>query len=670
MRFNLPYRVTKTEVRTSRPLTPIFEAIHNSIHAVMACPQRRGQIKVTIGREPVLDTKKLGQISEVTIQDNGIGFDTRNFDAFGEVDTPNKAGIGGKGVGRLTWLVAFSKVEITSVYQDDPQSKKRSFYFSLPLGITNETDEPATSADAPGTLVTLKGFRHPWNRAAGLDPERLERAILEHFIVTFLSESAPHVQLQDGGALFDLNSDFQKLYDAEAIRRPFEVMGHPLQLTGLRLRDPQRSGHALLFLAHGREVKSESLGIDGLPSRLEDDRGRFSFMGLVEGDILDRKVRDDRDSFSIAEEPVNEEEPQTSMLPEVNWRDIRQGAQAQVRVALSSWIEEIERAKRDRLESFIRNIEPHYGPALRDVEALLPKLPVDASPTQIDEVLYRHTAEIRIRAAADANLLLSEMQGDALPDPAKYRERLTETVRQASESSYAELARYVSHRRVILDLFQQGMRIQDGDKRPSKEEVLHGLIFPLGARGTEADLYSNNLWMVDERLAFNFKLYSDMALRSVDVITSDSGKEPDILIFDKPFLLSEDDVPLQHIVIMEFKRPGRKDYASPVNQVYEYLERVRSSRAATTDGRPIRLRAGDVPATLYVIADLNDALRKAAINANLRPTPDGEGYYGYHGVHNAYVEVLNYDKVVRDAIKRNHAFFHVLGLPPRTSGTA
>ena len=47
----------------------------------------------------------------------------------------------------------------------------------------------------------------------------------------------------------------------------------------------------------------------------------------------------------------------------------------------------------------------------------------------------------------------------------------------------------------------------------------------------------------------------------------------------------------------------------------------------------------------------------------LQETPDGQGFFGYKRQYNAYHEVISYTKVVRDARKRNLAFFHKLGLP-------
>ena len=47
--------------------------------------------------------------------------------------------------------------------------------------------------------------------------------------------------------------------------------------------------------------------------------------------------------------------------------------------------------------------------------------------------------------------------------------------------------------------------------------------------------------------------------------------------------------------------------------------------------------------------------------------PDDEGYFGYNQNHNAYVEVLSYDKVLKNAKQRNQILFDKL-FSPRTDG--
>jgi len=42
--------------------------------------------------------------------------------------------------------------------------------------------------------------------------------------------------------------------------------------------------------------------------------------------------------------------------------------------------------------------------------------------------------------------------------------------------------------------------------------------------------------------------------------------------------------------------------------------------------------------------------------------PDGEGYYGYSPRHSAYIRVISFKKMLRDAEQRNQAFFDQLKL--------
>ena len=44
------------------------------------------------------------------------------------------------------------------------------------------------------------------------------------------------------------------------------------------------------------------------------------------------------------------------------------------------------------------------------------------------------------------------------------------------------------------------------------------------------------------------------------------------------------------------------------------------------------------------------------------PMPDGGGWFNWFGNNNLYMEVLSWDKVLRDAEMRNSVFFHKLGI--------
>ena len=79
----------------------------------------------------LIDSAERNPIQSITVSDNGIGFDVNNFKSFLESDSTYKAAIGGKGVGRFSWLVAFEKATIDSIFTDEDGNRvKRSFDFT------------------------------------------------------------------------------------------------------------------------------------------------------------------------------------------------------------------------------------------------------------------------------------------------------------------------------------------------------------------------------------------------------------------------------------------------------------------------------------------------------------------------------------------------------------
>ncbi len=126
-------------------------------------------------------------------------------------------------------------------------------------------------------------------------------------------------------------------------------------------------------------------------------------------------------------------------------------------------------------------------------------------------------------------------------------------------------------------------------------------------------------------------------------------------------------MPLASIVVVEIKRPMRNDAApgpdkDPLNQALRYLEQVRQGKVTTAAGRLIP-RSEQIPGFCYVISDLTPTVEERCKQANLRPTQDGLGYFGYNEPYKAYIEVNSFERLLNDANQRNRAFFDHLGLP-------
>ena len=133
---NIRGKVRNFSLPKNRPMVPLYEAIVNSINAI---DERRriendfdGQIDIEVLRDETLfsDFDK-STVLGFKIIDNGIGFTEENMRSFMEADSDYKLRIGGKGVGRFSWLKAFAKVEIKSTYRENDVFYTRMFDFTL-----------------------------------------------------------------------------------------------------------------------------------------------------------------------------------------------------------------------------------------------------------------------------------------------------------------------------------------------------------------------------------------------------------------------------------------------------------------------------------------------------------------------------------------------------------
>jgi hypothetical protein len=243
---------------------------------------------------------------------------------------------------------------------------------------------------------------------------------------------------------------------------------------------------------------------------------------------------------------------------------------------------------------------------------------------------------------------------------AKYREMV-------SVDQQGVLAEYVLRRKSVLDLFDSLQEYKNiEDKRRYLEAALHSLICPMGVDSSKMEFEQHNLWMVDDRLAFFAYFNSD---RQLSAYTDIASKErPDIAFFyDTCFAWRGEGEESNTVVLIEFKMPGRDNYNgndNPIRQVSDYVQKLRAGNLANSRGRlaPVRLR--DAAYHCYIIADRTPTLNREISLFSHNETPDGEGVFLYIGsdTARAYVEIIPYDKLLRDAKLRQGIFFQKLGL--------
>jgi hypothetical protein len=673
---SLKGRLRNTSLPHHRALLPLFEAVVNAIQSVdLAHPDPgadRAKITVEIHRvqalsfepdsDPTRGQRQFDPITGFTVRDNGEGFHDDNMRSFQTLDSDFKAVLGCRGVGRLLWLKAFQKVNIDSVYRDDVgQTKQRSFTFTEDNDISGHL-EGGTDSLETGATVRLVGFHEAYRKTAPKSLAIIARDILEHCLWYFVRPGgAPIIVIEDGPESVALQSIFDDYLAATAVTEHLNAKGEAFDIVHLRLRTTVKDEPHLYWCAANRVVTEEKLKgkIDGLYGKVRDADGEFMYACFLSSPYLDKRVRSERTEFDIPENndgALDENEPSRG--------DIRAQVIEAAQRHLEQYLVEARKAGRERVAQFVDTKAPRYRPILRHIDQDKISADPSVSDRELELQLHKHLADIEQGLLAEGQEVLGS---DTVRDE-DYEKRLKNYLDKVEDIKKSDLAGYVTQRRVILDLLARAMRTDNGRYAP--EDVIHRLIMPMRATSDDVPPEACNLWVIDERLAFHNYLASDKTINSMPITGATDHLEPDLLglIIDRPVLVAEDEqMPLASIVVVEFKRPMRNDaggdaHNDPLQQTYRYLKRVREGQVRTASGRPIP-KSDEIPGYCYVITDLTTTVEERCINANLRRTQDGLGYFGYNDPLRTYVEVISFDRLLNEATRRNRAFFDKLGLP-------
>lgn len=661
--LDLRGRLRNFVLPASSALVPVFEAVINGLHAVRDAGRtgKDGLIVVEIARR---GQKELGDVDGSTapieafvIRDNGIGFNDDNYNSFCTSDTQKKAKIGGRGVGRLTWVKAFEEVRVESFYTAADKSLRcRRFRFTAD-GITAATDEPAPKTQkGTGTNVSLKLMKDAFYKQLAKGGETIMQRMVDHFLVA-LREKDACVLIEDSGETHNVTKEIEIVLKT-AKREKLKIGVSEFSLTHVKVTSNDVRGHRVAYLADQRQVKTEQLHNE-IPqlgkTKLTDKEGTaFWSLTLVESDLLNEAVSPERDTFHFPDEA---DSLNLEAKGQVTMDAIRSAVVPKITSELDQYLAPLRAKAVEQAQNYVRDEAPQYRHILkvkRDaVEALAPDLSREKLDVELRRITFKHEEELRERTT-------KVLQGGKI-DASAY----DELVSDVNAAAIDDLAKYVRDRRAILNLLRQAVR-RDNDGKFALESAIHKMVLPMRTTSDDVPLDQLNLWLVDERLAFHSYLASDKPFKSLEPIASESEQRPDMIVFNRPIAFTEQPAPgFSSVVIVEFKRPMRGEYdekENPIAQVYDYIREVRAGTAEQRDGRPFTV-SGQVPFYCYIVCDLTPKLRQFAENYDLTPAWDNQGYFGYNKARHAYAEIISFDKLIDDAEKRNRAFFEKLGLP-------
>lgn len=658
--IDLAGRVKNFDLPKTQPLIPLFEAVVNSIYAIEERQQKLefdGCIEIHIIREAQevaeidgIDTS-INSITGFVVTDNGIGLDENNMQSFLQSDSTYRADKGGKGVGRFSWLKAFRKTEVESIFKDDDTWVKRSFEFSLEnMNIDDRLIEVDGAADNL-TSIKLLDYLPVYGKHVNKNAETIAMKLMQHCMIYLMSPKCPRIYVLDEEK-FCLNDMFEQKTKREEKEIELQIKEQKFNLINMKIEDQSIAGNKIFLYANDRMVKEIDLDkeIVDLDKALFDNEGYF-YAGIISGSYLDNNVDMNRTSFDISEEKDDDD---------ISMKDIIDSAKEQVEIYLGEYLLEIRKSKDERIKKYIAVQAPQYGHLLRYMPDDIKKIKPTINDTKLDDELYKIKRKFDVELKKTSKEIIDKMDVgmESLLD---YKSSFSEQLEKISDANKSALAEYVAHRKIILEMLKKGIKIKD-DGKFNKEAYLHNLIYPMRRTSGEIEYQSHNLWLIDERLAYSEYISSDIPFDN-----NPKEERTDILMLDNPVAVSDEDNTGREygtIVIFELKRPMRNDYSraeNPIDQLLDYVNKLSTNKVTDKDGRIIRV-GENTRFYLYAICDLTQNIINIAENQDFKETSDRMGYYKYHDKKHAYIEILSYDKIIGDSEKRNRILFDKLGI--------
>lgn len=647
--------------------TPVVEMIVNGIQAIDEKGRKDGKVQIRAQRS--IQAEQDGSLPEVVgfeIEDNGIGFTDAHRKSFDTLYTDLKIAEGGKGFGRFTSLKYFEDLHVKSVYQDGSGLKFRSFSMGKEHEIIVREKVAASDGTDTGStviLATLRGGR-------GFDKKlsTIARNLVERLLPYFITQDyiCPDITLceQDGSGAIRLN-DFVN-NELSAVIREIDVERMKFGLKAkeadeeflvrvFKLYSPRNQKSRISLVAHKREVSGSA--IQKYIPEFEDEffeKGRngeidqernYIIKAYVFGPYLDRNVSLERGGFEF--------QMDSDLLQGIAQTQIELNAAEIAREAMGADIKFRQQRKRERVRTYVDEQAPWHKAILEKID--LSSMPYKPSNEEIEIRLQKEKFAQEVAIRKDVEKLMTETSFEDVQDI------VAEVVNKVTGTSKNDLIHYIALRRTILDIFGKSLEVDESGSY-SSEGVVHDIIFPRRGDSDATSFHNHNLWIVDERLNFTTWVSSDVPL--------DGGntERPDLLVYNKRVLFRGDNEASNPITIFEFKKPQRDDFVNPssredpVQQIVRYVNDIRDGKYKTPEGRRM-LVSENTPFYGYVVCDLTSKVEAwLEREKNFTPMPDRLGWFQWMGNINLYVEVMSWDKVLKDAKMRNQIFFQKLGI--------
>src|SRR6266542_772276 len=305
--LNISGFVAGIDIEPDEFMLPLHEVIVNSIQSIEdKVEKEKGSISIKVirGKQLSLEgdfVEPYLPIEGFEVYDNGVGFQTKRFEAFNDAFTDINKKKGCKGVGRYTVLACFGSMEVNSIFVENEVWCNRTFKFDELNGITSSEIENLKSGNDNilKTIVKLNNYKKPFQDVINrnrIQLEQIAESIIQHCLLYFISDEIPTIRLfnesEPNKSIFvnDLYRSAIK-FDKEVKSLKIKNIDQPFNLN--YLRNFNNKTHSFHLCANKREVGKKISVSNFIPSfvqSLHDENEKKYFLSIyVTSDFLDEK---------------------------------------------------------------------------------------------------------------------------------------------------------------------------------------------------------------------------------------------------------------------------------------------------------------------------------------------------------------------------------------------
>lgn len=687
---DISFRGILPEIKKSQSsLSPVFEAFTNAIEAIKikkdVDKSFKGEIILSIHSTELTDSNY--QFSKLTIRDDGVGFNEKEFKRFNTFKDISK-GFKNLGSGRIQFLHFFDKTIITSVFKEGNSFYQREFVVSKAKEFLDKNaivklrySKPAYSGDT-FTEVSFTGLLEPNSSYNILDGELLKKELLRRYLHYFCYHinDLPHIIVQHfvQGDLKSTSTiaksdipqpDKEKVVEIAYSRPAHNAKGYKktdkteeFALTTFKVTKDLLDNNDLKLISKGEVVEDSKINLTGLSKT--DTIGGNKYLVLVSSSYIDKRDTNVRGELEIPS--ITSTKALSAFESEVIFlEDIETSVNSEL-VRLYPEIEEISQKHEKDLEQ------------LKEMFLITDEEGVDISLNDDDKKILEkfYEAQAKKEAKVDATLKQSIERLKELDTTSKnYEEELqkeiNKIVRILPEQNKRTLAHYIARRKLVIELLSKildkKLHIQNHSTRDKDEALIHNLLFQQKATST----LGSDLWMINEEFIY-FKGSSEVKLKDLEIdgkkvfktefeqeeerYLKSLGenrleKRPDILLFPEE----------QKCIIIEFKAPkvNASDHLTQINNYASFI------RNYTTDDFQIKIFYGYLIGEGIEPRDVQGSVStfEHSHNFDYLFSP-AQKVIGYDGKENGsiYTEVLKYSSLLERAKLRNKIFIEKLGI--------